>query len=108
MPLPTFGTQTNGGGYDLAVSIFASLDPEFLDVVYPDLLWQKVFTPELRSANVPAGAREYVRMMKERTGAAAFLSNLPGGNVPRVSLGMSAMKVPLAVSGIAAGTRATG
>jgi hypothetical protein len=100
MPI-SYGSQTNVTGNSLAISIFSSLDPTFLSVEYPERLWKKVIGKQINSG-VNAGAQNHVHLVKDRHGAAAFMSPVRGANIPRVGVSMGAITVPLAVSAVGA------
>jgi hypothetical protein len=97
----SFGGQSQVSGYALAVSIYDTLDPNFLDVKYPKRLWEKVFKGQTVT-NINAGAQNWVRMSKDKRGQAAFQGNIPGANIPRVGLSIGALTTPLAASAIGA------
>jgi hypothetical protein len=96
-----FGSQAQVTGYALAVSIYDTLDPNFLDVIYPPRLWEKVFKGQIVT-NINAGAQNWVRMTKDKRGVAAFQGNIPGQNIPRVGLSIGALTTPLAASAVGA------
>jgi hypothetical protein len=97
----TYGSQSQVTGAALAISIFSSVDHNFLDVEYPERLWKKVMGSQV-NGSVNAGAQNHVRMVKDYQAAAAFQGNTPGSNIPRVGLSIGAITSPLAVSAIGA------
>lgn len=102
MAYPNYGSQAQVTGNALAISIFSSVDPQFLDVQYPERLWQKIIPESQRNTSVNAGAQTHVRRTKDRQGAAAFTSQLAGDNIPRVGVSIGAIASPLAVSAVGA------
>jgi hypothetical protein len=97
----SFGSQAQVTGYALCVSIYDTLDPNFLDVQYPPRLWEKVFKGQVVS-NINAGAQNWIRMTKDKRGQAAFQANIPGMNIPKVGLSIGALSTPLCASAIGA------
>ena len=100
MAFPTYGTQQIVTGNDLAFNIFASVDHNFLDVQYPERLWEKIVPPSQRNTSVNAGAQTHVRLTKDRQGAAGWVSRMAGSNIPRVNVSIGAITSPLAVSAV--------
>ena len=97
----TYGSQSQVTGAALAISIFSQVDPNFLDVKYPERLWKKVMQGQI-DTSTNAGAQNRVKRTKDRQGAAAFQGNIAGANVPRVGLSIGAITSPLAASAIGA------
>ena len=97
----TYGSQSTVTGNSLAISIFSSLDPTFLNVEYPERLWKKVIGKQVNGA-VAAGAQNHVHMTKDRHGVAGFMSPVRGANIPKVGVSMGAIIVPLAVAAVGA------
>ena len=100
MPV-TYGSQANVQGNALAISIFSALDSQFLHVQYPERLWKTVIGSQINTS-ISAGAQNYVHLVKDYQGAAAFMSPVRGANVPRVNLSLGAITTPLCVIGVAA------
>lgn len=99
---PTYGSQGTVTAMSLAVSIFDQVQSRFLDVKYPDHDWRKVIDPAQILTDINAGAQNYVQMVRDQRGAAAFQANIVGDNVPMVGLSMGAITVPLAASAVGA------
>ena len=102
MSAPTYGAQGAVTAMSLAVSIFDQVADDFLEVLYPDHDWRKVFGPGEVMKDVNAGAQNYVQMVRDQRGAGAFQANIKGNNIPMVGLSLGAITIPLAASAIGA------
>ena len=100
---PTYGPQSAVQATEIMYSIYSQIQAKWEEVKYPDYEYPKVVTPEQRETNINPGATSYVYMIQDYRGAAAWLSQITGNNIPRVGVSFGGGIVPLQASAVAAG-----
>lgn len=97
---PTYGGSAQADALGLAISIFDSVNSTFLEVKYAEHLWRKVLSPDQIIGDVNVGAQNFVKMVRDQRGMAAFQSQTSNNNIPRVGLSLGAILVPLQASAV--------
>lgn len=98
---PSYGAQGNAQAADIAFSIHAQVDAAFYDIEYPEHEWYSILTEEQVMEDIGAGASSYAYVVRDRHGAAAWLSG-GGGNIPMVGQSAGAVSVPVAYAAVGA------
>ena len=97
---PTYGGSTMTPAMSLAISIYDSVSSQFLEVKYAEFLWRKVLSKDQIIGDVNVGAQNFVKIIRDQRGMAAFQSQTSNQNIPRVGLSLGAMTIPLQASAV--------
>lgn len=97
-----YGSQSNVQAQELAFSIYTQVDAAFFDVEYPEHDWYKLVNQDQIISGINPGATSYASRIRDRQGAAAFVGKNENNNIPKVSMSVGAVEVPLAASAVGA------
>ncbi len=99
---PKYSTNPTVQASDIAFSIHTAVDSAFFDVEYPDLEWGNIVTAEQVMSDINVGATSYAQIVRDKTGAAAFIGNGPNNDIPMVAQAVSAVQIPIGYSAVGA------
>lgn len=90
----TTGGSSSVTATELVASIFDMVDQTFLDVLYPEILWNKVLPAGSVKTDINPGAINYVYRSRDYKGMGQFVRGNPA-NIPRVGQTVGQVSVPI-------------
>ena len=93
-----YGSNPGALGMELSVSIYSEIEKAFRQTMYPEYLWPQLLTASQRVKANP-GAKDYVYRIIDYRGAAGWIGDVIGHNIPEVGLATGAGTIKMAFSG---------
>jgi hypothetical protein len=93
-----YGSNPGALGMELAVSIYSEIEKSFRQTLYPDYLLKELVT-DAQKVKANPGAKDYVYRIIDYRGAAGWIGDVVGHNIPEVGLATGAGKIKMAFSG---------